>query len=83
MAHDDDTFELENEVRIYELIHALVGYTQRLEKSIVKLRIETNHLAGKAGFPIPYSDLHTDIYETFDDFPAFTKYKELFSCDDQ
>lgn len=58
-----------------ELIAALINYAHDLEKQVIHLRSEVNKrtLSNEA---LPYPDLHTDIYEVFDDFPAYERNKD-------
>lgn len=64
-----------NEIEAVELIGKLLRYTRSLEDQIIDLRIKVNRLSPKDK-PIPYFDLHSDIYKSFDDHPIYERYKE-------
>lgn len=72
---DDDTIELAKEMENVKLIVDLLIYSRNLEEMIIELRKEVNNLTPK-GQPTPYEELHSDVYESFYDYPAYGKYKE-------
>ena len=77
-SNNYDENEYQEEVQAYDLVHAVLGYAKALEKMAVDLRKEVNFYAQKAKLTPPYQDLHSDIYEVFDDHKAYPRYKELF-----
>jgi hypothetical protein len=44
---------------------------------VVGLRDQVNSLT-PGEQPKPFFDLHSDIYEEFSDYPAYTKYQDFF-----
>lgn len=56
-------------------IISLLHYTKKLEAMVIKLREEVNELTPN-GNPIPYFELHSDVYENFFDYPTFIKYQK-------
>ncbi|KGA96293.1 hypothetical protein AJ85_03715 [Alkalihalobacillus alcalophilus ATCC 27647 = CGMCC 1.3604] len=58
-----------------KLIVDLLLYSQKLEKMIIELRKEVNFTSPKYK-PLPYPELHSDIYENFDDYHAYIKHRE-------
>lgn len=74
--YDDMTLQLIEEQKIAELISALAKYAKSLEDMVVKLRKQVNTLT-PAGQPLPFPDLHTDIYQVFYDYPAYQKFEEI------
>ena len=73
--YDDETINLAREMDNIRLIIDLLRYSRRLEETVVELRTEINRLSPKER-DIPYAELHSDIYENFDDHPAYKKYRE-------
>ncbi len=57
------------------LIVGLLNYSQSLEEMVIDLRKEINSLTPKDQ-PLPYFELHSDVYESFEDHPAYEKYKD-------
>lgn len=74
-VYKNGIFESKEEKDNAELIINLLNYSKLLEEMIIDLRKEVNRLTPK-GHPIPYFELHSDIYEAFDDHPAYEKYRE-------
>ena len=74
--YDDVMLELIEELKIAELIKALAKYAKTLENMVVELRRQVNTLT-PAGQPAPFPDLHTDIYEMFDHYPAYQKFEDI------
>ncbi|MFD1168160.1 hypothetical protein [Oceanobacillus caeni] len=63
-----------------QLIVDLLNYFRKLEGMVIELRKEVNELTPK-GRHIPYDELHSDVYEVFEDYPAYEKnsrFIELF-----
>jgi hypothetical protein len=58
-----------------DLIAKLLLYAQSLEEQVVELRKEVNRLTPR-GEPTPYEDLHSDIYENFDDHPVYVRHRD-------
>ncbi|WP_257352265.1 hypothetical protein [Pseudalkalibacillus decolorationis] len=78
--YDDDTIKLGDEMDHAQLIVDLLIYSKKLEEMIIELRKEVNELTPE-GQTIPYAELHSDIYENFDDYQAYEKHRsfiELF-----
>ncbi len=76
--YDVEQLEMAKEMETVDLIVKLLEYTRTLEDKIIDLRIKVNRMTPKHE-PIPYYDLHSDVYEAFDDHPAFEKYKEYIA----
>ncbi len=74
--YDDCTFMQFEEQELEELITGLVDYCISLEKQVIGLRKQVNRLtpSGKAK---PYFDLHSDLYEVFHQYTAYSKYKHI------
>ncbi|MBE0452033.1 MAG: hypothetical protein IBX70_14500 [Clostridia bacterium] len=75
LEYDEQELLAVNEQQTNELIAALLNYAQGLENQVVLLRSDLNKrtLADEAQ---PYPDLHTDIYETFEGYPAYERNKD-------
>ncbi len=76
-TYDDDTLEFIAELQTAQLIIALLEYVKTLEKMVVKLRWQVNNLT-PPGQLRPYVDLCSDIFEAFDDYPAYQRFKKAF-----
>ena len=76
-TYDDDTLELIFELQTAQLIIALLEYVKALEKMVIKLRLQVNNLT-PPGQLMPYVDLYSDIFEAFDDYPAYQRFKKAF-----
>lgn len=67
-----DAVEQENA----DLITKLLLYAKSLEEQVISLRAEVNRLT-----PLdeskPYEELHNDLYENFDDHPAYERYRDI------
>jgi hypothetical protein len=72
---DDETITRKDVKDNAQLIVDLLVYSKKLEEMIVELRKEVNGLT-REGQPVPYPELHSDIYENFDDHPAYEKHRE-------
>lgn len=75
--YDDDMLESIKGLEAYKLIEAILGYTKNLEAMVLELRQEVNDLT-PSGKHKPYENIHSDIYEAFDDYPAYQKFKKIF-----
>ncbi|MBP1935124.1 hypothetical protein [Ammoniphilus resinae] len=73
---DDETIEMATEMEAVDLIVKLLSYTQTLEETIIGLRKEVNGLTPPHR-PSPYFDLHSDLYEVFDEHPAYERYRDI------
>ncbi|MEG6521786.1 hypothetical protein [Desulfotomaculum sp. 1211_IL3151] len=78
--YDDDSLQSIKEMENLELIKAILEYSKNLEAMVLELRREVNDLT-PPGDPKPYEDIHSDIYESFDDYPAYQKLREIFECE--
>lgn len=58
-----------------EFIINLLNYSKKLEGMVIKLREEVNELTPEDK-EIPYFELHSDIYESFFDYPTVIKYQK-------
>lgn len=74
-SYDDTALYLHEQQEVAELVKALAEYAKTLEEMVVKLRSQVNALT-PAGQSEPFPDLHENIYEAFDDFPAYQKFKK-------
>lgn len=72
--YDDTALYFHEQQEVAELVKALAEYAKTLEEMVVKLRSQVNALT-PAGQGEPFPDLHENIYEAFDDFPAYQKFK--------
>ncbi len=75
--YDDWTLELIETQQVEELITALIKYCVRLEKQVVNLRCRVNRLTPK-NQPKPYPELHSNIYQVFYGYEAYSKFEHLF-----
>lgn len=66
-----------NDMETAELTKALLDYSAKLEKMVVKLRSRVNDLSLK-NEPAPYPDLHSGFYESFYDYQAYSHYRFFF-----
>lgn len=78
--YDDDILQSIREIENHELIKAILDYSKNLEAMVLELRQEVNELTPH-GAHKQYEDIHSDIYEVFDDYPAYQRYRELFECE--
>lgn len=79
--YDDVTLEMIEIQETEILFKALIEYCVDLEKQVVDLRRHVNRLI-PAGKPLPYEDLHSDIYQKFYDYAAYPKFEHLFKPHD-
>ena len=82
MCYEDETedyYEMldkqSEEDELISFIVALVEYSAELEEQVVDLRRSVNQLSDKERLPFP--DLEGDIYQVFDDYSAYRKYRSL------
>jgi hypothetical protein len=73
--YDDTALYSHKQQEVAELVKALAEYAKTLEEMVVELRSQVNALT-PAGQSEPFPDLHENIYEAFDDFPAYQKFKK-------
>lgn len=73
--HDNQSLEMFEDIKVAELVSALLIYSKELENQVVMLRKEVNSLSDTAG-PKPYEDLYSDVFQVFDHYPAYEKYQE-------
>lgn len=73
--YDDQSLEMFEEVKVAELLSAILAYSKELENQVVMLRTEVNNLTDSS-LPRPYEDLYSDVFEVFDHYPAYQKYQE-------
>lgn len=74
--YDTEQLEEFREQETADLIVKLLLYAKSLEEQIVDLRSEVNLLTSQ-GESEPYEDLHSDLYENFDDHPAYERYRHI------
>ena len=75
MIDDFETLKVDKELENAKLILDLLNYSKSLEEAVIELRKKVNELTPETE-PIPYYDLHSDVYEAFDDHPAYLKYRD-------
>jgi len=74
--YDDYTLMQIKEHEIEKLITGLVDYCASLEKQVIGLRKQVNRIT-PSGKEKPYFDLHSDFYEVFHQYAAYSKYKHI------
>jgi len=73
---DEDSFDSMEEMRPYELIHALLADIRRLENLVLFTRDEVNSLTPSApAYDMTVQDVSDGSYY---DFPALKRYLELY-----
>ncbi len=80
MPYNEATYSIDADEEVkdresIDLIIRLLAYTKTLESNVLALRRKVNALT-QQGQEQPFPDLHTDIYEAFDDHPAYERYKD-------
>lgn len=75
MYDDASLMQIEKQ-ELEELITGLVDYCISLEKQVISLRKQVNRLSPPAKVK-PYFDLHSDLYEVFHQYSAYSKYKHI------
>jgi len=73
--YDDQSLEMFEDIKIAELVSALLIYSKELENQVVMLRKEVNSLTDSSGLK-PYEDLYSDVFEVFDHYPAYEKHQK-------
>jgi len=73
--YDDDSLAMFEDIKVAELIAAVLEYSKELEDEVVMLRTEVNNLTQSTS-PKPYEDLYSDVFQVFDHFPAYQKFRE-------
>lgn len=77
--YDDYQLSLFEKFDTEELFAALIGYCKRLQEKVVVLRFEANRLSYKIpDCQEPYPEIFRDLYEQFEDYPAYSKFEHLF-----
>lgn len=68
--YDDWTLEEHTEYETKELLTALVDHILKLQNEVVSLRkvLYRND---------PYADIYSDLCPSFEDFPAYRKFREI------
>lgn len=72
--YDEDNISKDDMDNIDFIIN-LLNYSKKLEGMVIKLREEVNELTPEDK-EIPYFELHSDIYESFFDYPTVIKYQK-------
>ena len=73
--YDDESLEMFEDIKVAELIAAILEYSKELEDEVVMLRTEVNNLTPPTK-RIPYEDLYSDVFRVFDHYPAYQKFQE-------
>ena len=73
--YDDDSLAMFEDIKVAELIAAILEYSKELEDKVLMLRKEINNLTPPAKHK-PYEDLYSDVFRVFDHYPAYQKYRE-------
>jgi len=63
------------DIKVAELVSALLVYSKELENQLVMLRKVVNSLTDSARLK-PYEDLYSDVFQMFNYYPAYEKYQE-------
>lgn len=74
---DVEMLESMKDQEIEELILALVTYARSLEIQVVELRCRVNELMSPSNQREPFPEPHSDLYETFDHYAAYPKFKHI------
>lgn len=75
VIYDDQSLETFEDIKVAELISAILEYSQQLENQVVMLRTEVNNLTPSTEHK-PYEDLYSDIFKVFDHYPAYQMYRQ-------
>jgi hypothetical protein len=79
---DDESLSTLAQEQQSDLVAQIWLYTLALEKHVVKLRKEVNHLSGKAS-DVPYPDIESDFrVRFFSDHPAYEHFEAELSTED-
>lgn len=73
--YDDESLEMFEEIKVAELISAILKYSKELEDQVVMLRTKVNNLTPSTAHK-PYEDLYSDVFQVFDHYPAYEKYRQ-------
>ncbi|CAM3959000.1 hypothetical protein L1N85_00015 [Paenibacillus alkaliterrae] len=73
---DDLMLEAGEEQETEELVAGLTAYARSLELQMIQLRCRINELT-PAGQEKPFPEPHTDLYESFDHYAAYEKFKHV------
>ncbi len=73
--YDDESLEMFEEIKVAELLSAILEYSKELEDQVVMLRTEVNNLTPSTARK-PYEDLYSDVFQVFDHYPAYQKYRQ-------
>lgn len=74
--YEKEMIELKEKEELDELILGLVEYARNLELQVVELRSKVNWQTPVV-LEKPFPDLHGDLYETFDHYASYPKFKEI------
>ena len=78
-VYDDWQLVLFDKYSTEELIAALIEHCKRLQEKVVALRFQANRLSYQIPeCREPYPEIHHDLYEQFEDYPAYSKYEHIF-----
>lgn len=72
--YDDESLEMLEDIKVAELISAMLEYSKQLENQVVMLRTAVNNLTPSTARK-PYEDLNSDVFQAFDHYPAYQKYR--------
>lgn len=73
--YDDESLAMFEDIKAAELIAAMLEYSKELEDQVVMLRTEVNNLTPSTARK-PYEDLYSDVFQVFDHYPAYQKFRE-------
>lgn len=73
-TYDVVSLELLEQQEVALLVEALAQYCVSLEKQIIELRSWVNKLMPDDNQP--FLDLHSDLYESFYDYGAYSKFEQ-------
>ena len=73
--YDDVTLDFIKQQEVEELVGALAQYCVVLEKQVIELRSWINRLTPPSETQ-PFSDLHSDVYEVFHHYAAYSQFKQ-------
>jgi len=71
-SYDECSIDMMAELEWVVLTLAILQYAHQLEDMVVLLRMKANEMTPQKK-PMPFPDLHENIYETFEDYPAYQK----------
>lgn len=73
--YDDESLAVFEDIKVAELIAAILEYSKELEDEVLMLRTEVNNLTSPTNRK-PYEDLKSDVFQVFDHYPAYQKFQE-------